>query len=55
MVDKFTGKTRKTNWTCCEESVLETEEHALKFCQMSGLLWLFRTVRLAMGARDGRG
>lgn len=52
MVDKFTRKTRKTNWSCCEESVLEIEEHVLKSCQMFGLLLLFCTVWLWVPGMD---
>lgn len=52
MVNKFTRKIRKTNWSCCEECMLEREEHIFKICQIFGLL--FCTLWLAMGARDGR-
>lgn len=48
MADKFTRKTRKTN--CYEESMMEIEEHVFKICQMFGLLLLFCSVWLGLGA-----
>lgn len=52
MVNKFMRKIRKTNQSCCEESMLEREEHVFKICQMFGLLCC--VVRLATSAWDGR-